>query len=175
VDLTVSPSPDPQATRFSESPVAATAEFKPTRAKMAFHVFIADGLTDAQKRSGVPVTYSDHLTKPAFDILVNIHGQSLLELKRSLFIACNNHRNGCGKLLRDADIERRVTLRGYIYHGGAFGKSLEPVIDSEALFDQFKAVMLKKPTNEVGFSLNMHNPKVQAQTDNKVCLFNFNL
>ncbi|KAH9808188.1 hypothetical protein DFH28DRAFT_1070122 [Melampsora americana] len=169
VDLTVSPSPAPQVTPLSESPVV---EFKPTRAKMAFHVFIADGLTGAQKRSGVPVTYSDHLTKPAFDILINIHGRSLLELKRSLFNACDKHRTGCGTLLKDADTEGRVTLRGYIYHGGAFGKSLEPIIDSEAILDQFKAMMIKKPANEVGFSLNMSNPKVQAQTDTKVLKFN---
>ncbi|EGG06175.1 uncharacterized protein MELLADRAFT_87327 [Melampsora larici-populina 98AG31] len=112
VDLTALPSPAPQVTQSSESPVVAIPEFKPTQTKMAFHVYIADNLTDAQKQSGIPVTYSDYLTKLAFDILINIHGRSLLELKRSIFMACNKNQSGCGTLLSDADAERRVTKPG---------------------------------------------------------------
>jgi hypothetical protein len=167
VDLTVSPSPAPQAPPASKSPVVATTESKPTRAKLAFHVFIADNLTDSQKRSGVPVTYSDHHTKPYFDILLNIHGRSLEDLKTNLFRACNTHRSGCGTLLRDADDEGRVTLKGYINHGEAFAKSLLPVINTEAIFDKFKNMMIKKPNNEVGFCFDMKNPKTQEQTTSK--------
>ncbi|KAH9816606.1 hypothetical protein DFH28DRAFT_927356 [Melampsora americana] len=172
VDLTASPSPAPQATQASDSPVVATTEYKPNRAKLAFHVFIANNLTDAQKRSGVPVTYSDHHTKPYFDIMVNIHGRSLLELKTDLFRACNAHRSGCGTLLRDADDEGQVTLKGFINHGEAFGKSLLPVINTELIWDKFKKMMIKKPNNEVGFRFDMINPKTQEQTTSKKLKFN---
>lgn len=124
VDLTGSPSPSPGHVNHHGhvDHHAEPVERKPILAKFHFNVFLPNPLTDANKRSGVPITYIEYAipVKNPLNIMIQIDGQSLGQLKASLLEACNTHKKGCGRSLRIADNEGRVFLKGYVTGGGDF-------------------------------------------------------
>ncbi|KAH9820572.1 hypothetical protein DFH28DRAFT_842050, partial [Melampsora americana] len=168
VDLTQSPSPD--AGNANDQPV----ERKPIPAKLHFNLFLANPLTDADKQSGVPISYVEYVipAKNPLDIMIQVDGQLLGQVKSSLFDACDRHKKGCGRMLRVADSEGRVVLRGYVTNGGIFSKTAMPKISDKDLLKDFQAMIISKKGKEVGFSLSMDNPKRTAKSNSKTVDFN---
>ncbi|KAH9808056.1 hypothetical protein DFH28DRAFT_911411, partial [Melampsora americana] len=172
VDLTRSPSLGPQMTQGS--PLAPVlVDHKPTRVTINFHVYIPNGLSAAEMRSGKPQTYADHAPKEPFLAMIQIHGVSLEALKKSLFKECSLHKKGCGSLLQSADEQGQLSIRCFVHGPGPFCKTTSPQLLDEAIFDEFKIALSSKKGKEVGFRLLMQNPKTTTRTTSKASHFNF--
>jgi hypothetical protein len=99
--------------------------------------------------------------------MVQVQGVTLTELKNSLFDLCNTHKDGCGRLLKEANKHGQVSFRGYIASGGIFGKTLIPLITMESSYTEFKKMALVKKGKEIGFRITMENPKKIPRTTSK--------
>ncbi|KAH9820367.1 hypothetical protein DFH28DRAFT_1021303 [Melampsora americana] len=176
VDLTQSPSPVLEPARgpcqASTGPIVAPANSIPTRSKIGYHVYSPNHQTDAEKRSGVPVTYVDYITKVPFEELIQLHGFTLNDVKESLFKACNENKQPCGDLLRTADDKGNLIFKGYVCNGEAFSKTSMPVIPNEETFEGLKKMIILKKGKEVGFRLLMEDPKKKARTVSRDMQFN---
>jgi hypothetical protein len=150
----------------------ALVDIKPTRVTINFHAYIANGLSAADMRSGTPQTYADHAPKEPFVAMIQIHGVSLEDLKKSLFTACSAHKKGCGSLLRSADEKGMLVIKCFVFGPGPFCKTASPQLSTETVLDEFKIALSVKKDKEVGFSLLMNNPKTSTRTTSKASQFN---
>ncbi|EGF97294.1 uncharacterized protein MELLADRAFT_86092 [Melampsora larici-populina 98AG31] len=167
LDLTNSPGPIAAPLPQSGTVLAASDESKPSKAKLSFKAYIPIPLTDTERRNGLAQTYVDYETEDPIDIVVQLHGVSLTEIKNSLFDMCNTNKNGTGRILKQAENDNQVNFKAYIIQGGVFGKTLTPAIKTDSVFIAFKNMAKTKKGKEMGFRIMMENPKKMARNNSK--------